>query len=293
MIRSMTGYGYGEAEGYNLKVKVEIRSLNHRFCEVNVRMPEEFLPWEDKLRKEVKQRVHRGRLDVLVNLEREGEREYELQTNLPLIANYLKELRKIKEEFDLGGKVNIEAIWAIPHLIQLKPLTQRQETEVESLIMEALRKAISSLEEGRVDEGRAMQKELLQRLILIKQLLQPVEAEVPKVRQYHYRRLKEKVEEYNSELKLDEDRLLQEVVYYTEKGDITEELVRIKSHLQQCEQLLSGDEPCGKKLDFIIQELFRELNAVASKLRAPGLMPSILAIKSEVEKLREQVQNIE
>lgn len=293
MIRSMTGYGYGEAEGDNLKVRVEIRSLNHRFCEVNVRMPEELLPLEDKLRKEVKQRFHRGRLDVLINLEREGEREYELQTNLPLITNYLKELRKIKEEFNLGGKVNIETIWATPHLIQLKPLPQKEEPEVESLLMEALGKAISSLEEARVDEGRAIEKELLQRVLLIKKLIQPVEVEAPKVQQYHYRRLRDRVKEYNSELKLDEDRLLQEVVYYAEKGDITEELVRIKSHLEQCEQLLSADEPCGKKLDFIIQELFRELNAIASKLKAPGLMPSILTIKSEVEKLREQVQNIE
>jgi len=293
MIRSMTGYGYGEAEGDNLEVRVEIRSLNHRFCEVNVRMPEELTSLEGKLRKEVKRRFHRGRLDVLVNLEREWEREYELQTNLSLVASYLKELRKIKEEYKLGGKINIEAIWAIPHLIQIKPIPHTAEPEVGSLLMEALAKAISSLEEARVEEGRAMAEELQQRLRIIKRLLQSVEAEAPRVHKDYYHRLKERVKKYNSELKLDEDRLLQEVVYYAEKGDITEELVRIKSHLEQCEQLLSGDEPCGKKLDFISQELFRELNAIASKLRAPGLMPNILTIKSEVEKLREQVQNIE
>ncbi|TKJ32039.1 YicC family protein [bacterium (candidate division B38) B3_B38] len=293
MIMSMTGYGHGEAEGDDLKVKVEIRSLNHRFFEVNVRMPEGFMPMEDKLRKEVRQKFHRGKFDVLVHMEQEGEREYELQANLPLIANYLRELKKIKEEFNLGGDINIETIWTLPHLIRLKPLPQKLESELESLIMEALGKAISSLEMARMQEGEALAKELQNRLLLIKRLLQPMEREAPRVQKYHYNRLKERVKEFNSQLKLDEDRLLQEVLYYAEKEDITEELVRIKSHLKQCEHLLSGNEPCGKKLDFISQELFREVNAIASKLRASGLMPGVLTIKSEVEKLREQAQNIE
>jgi len=293
MIMSMTGYGHGEAEGDDLKVKVEIRSLNHRFFEVNVRMPEGFMPMEDKLRKEVRQKFHRGKFDVLVHMEQEGEREYELQANLPLIANYLRELKKIKEEFNLGGDINIETIWTLPHVIQLKPLPQKLESEVESLTMEALRKAIGSLEKARAEEGAALARELQNRLQLIKGLLQPIEKEIPGLKKYYYHRLKERVKEYNSQLKLDEERLLQEVVYHAEKEDITEELVRIKSHLEQGERLLSGDEPCGKKLDFISQELFRELNAIASKMRAPGLMPAILTIKSEVEKIREQVQNIE
>jgi len=293
MIRSMTGYGFGEAESDSLKVRVEIRSLNHRFCEVNVRMPKELVALEGKLRKEVKQKLRRGRLDVFVDLEREGEQEYELCTNLSLVASYLKELRKIKEEFNLGGKINIEAIWAIPHLIQLKPLPQKVEPEVENLLMEALQKAIRSLEEARVEEGRVIENELQHRLLLIKKLLQPLEAGAPEVQKDYYHRLKERVKEYNRELKLDENRLLQETIYYADKGDITEELVRIKSHLDQFEQILSGNEPCGKKLDFISQELFREINAIASKLRDPELMLNVLTIKSEIEKLREQVQNIE
>ncbi|MFB0519620.1 MAG: YicC/YloC family endoribonuclease [Acidobacteriota bacterium] len=293
MIMSMTGYGHGEAEAEGLRAKVEIRSLNHRFCEVNVRISEEFISLEDKLRKEIKQKFYRGKFDVLVHLEHEGEREYELQANLPLITTYLQELRKIKEEFNLEGEINIEAIWTLPQLIRLKPLPQKRESKVESLTMEALRKAIGSLGKARAEEGAALARELQNRLQLIKGLLQPIEKEIPGLKKYYYHRLKERVKEYNSQLKLDEERLLQEVVYYTEKEDITEELVRIKSHLKQGEKLLLGKEPCGKKLDFISQELFRELNAIASKLRAPELMPGILTIKSEIEKLREQVQNIE
>lgn len=293
MIMSMTGYGHGEAEAEGLRAKVEIRSLNHRFSEVTVRMPEELMSLENKLRKEVKQRFYRGKFDVLVHLEHKGELEYELQTNFPLMSDYLQELRKIKEEFNLGGEININAIWTLPHLIRLKPLPQKSESEVESLVMEALGKAISSLEKARVDEGEALARELQNRLQLIKGLLQPIEKEIPRLKKYYYHRLKERAKEYNSQLKLNEERLLQEVVYYTEKEDITEEIVRIKSHLEQGEQLLSGNEPCGKKLDFISQELFRELNAIASKMRAPGLMPAVLTIKSEIEKLREQVQNIE
>ncbi len=293
MIMSMTGYGFGEAEADGLKVKVEIRSLNHRFSEVTVRMPEEFISLENKLRKEVKQRFYRGKFDVLVHLEHEGEPEYELQTNLPLMSDYLRELRKIKEEFNLGGEINIDAIWTLPHMIRLRPLPQKRESELESLIMEALGEAVSSLEKARAEEGEVLARELQHRLQLIKGLLQPIEKEIPRLKKYYYHRLKEKVKEYNSQLKLNEDRLLQEVVYHAEKADITEEIVRIKSHLEQGERLLSGDEPCGKKLDFISQELFREINAIASKLRAPELMPGILTLKSEVEKLREQVQNIE
>ncbi len=293
MIMSMTGYGHGEAEANGLRVKVEIRSLNHRFYEVNVRIPEEFISLEDKMRQEVKQKFYRGKFDVLVHLESEGEQEYELQTNFPLITTYLQELRKIKEEFNLEGEINIEAIWTLPHLIRLMPLPQRRESKLESLIIEALRKAIGSLEKARAEEGEALGKELQHRLQLIKGLLQPIEKEIPRLKKYYYHRLKERVKEYNSRLKLDEERLLQEVVYHAEKEDITEEIVRIKSHLEQSEQLLSGDEPCGKKLDFISQELFREVNAIASKMRTPGLMPGILTIKSEVEKIREQVQNIE
>lgn len=290
----MTGYGRGAFSGENFAVTVEIKTVNNRFLDINLRMPFELQPLEAGLKKVVTNRLSRGRADVSVQFEKNEEMVYEL--NRPLIAGYLSALKQMSDEFNLSGEPDINVIARLPNVLQNQKdgLTENFIKGVET----ALNSALDELERMRGVEGNSLQVELDLRLIEIQKQLPVIEKESENVAEEYRQRLKKRVGELlaksDSQIEIDQARLAQEVAYLAERSDISEEITRLKSHLEQFRQIMcSGDKEIGKRLDFLTQELNREANTVSSKTNNLTVKEAALAIKSEIEKIREQIQNVE
>jgi uncharacterized protein (TIGR00255 family) len=293
-MKSMTGYGRGAFSGENFAVTVEIKTVNNRFLDINLRMPYELQPLEAGLKKVVTNRLSRGRADVSVQFEKNDEIVYEL--NRPLIAGYLSALKQMSEEFNLSGEPDINVIARLPNVLQNQKdnLSENFIKGVETALAEAL----DELEAMREVEGNSLQVELDARLIEIQKHLPAIEKESENVAEEYRQRLKKRITEMlaksDSQIEIDGARLAQEVAYLAERSDISEEITRLKSHLEQFRQIMcSGDKEIGKRLDFLTQELNREANTISSKTNNLTVKEAALAIKSEIEKIREQIQNIE
>ncbi len=292
MIRSMTGYGEASRDTPFGKIRVQIRSLNHRFLDLVLRLPPGFMALEPRFREVLKGWIRRGRVDLYLKIER-NERASPLRARVDweLARSYLERLKELKERFDLGGEVDL------PLLLSFREILSHEEEEpVEEELWEetlpVLEEALRRLDESRRREGEALREDLLGRLELIGEHVQGIEERAPFVVEEYRRRLSSKVKELLEE-ELDEGRLAQEVALFASRADITEEVVRIRSHLEQFQRRLKEGGPVGKALDFLIQEMVREANTIASKSSDLPITRHVLAIKEEVEKLREQVQNIE
>lgn len=290
----MTGYGRGAFSGENFAVTVEIKTVNNRFLDINLRMPYELQPLEAGLKKVVTNRLSRGRADVSVQFERSEEIIYEL--NRPLIAGYLSALKQMSEEFNLSGEPDINVIARLPNVLQNQKdgLSEDFTKGIET----ALDGALDELEAMRVVEGNSLQVELDARLIEIQKHLPVIETESENVAEEYRQRLKKRITELlaksDAQIEIDQARLAQEVAYLAERSDISEEITRLKSHLEQFRQIMcSGDKEIGKRLDFLTQELNREANTISSKTNNLTVKEAALAVKSEIEKIREQIQNIE
>ena len=292
MIRSMTGYGEASRGTPFGKIRVQIRSLNHRFLDLVLRLPPGFMALEPRFREVIKGCIRRGRVDLYLKIERnEGASPLRARVDWGLARSYLEGMRELKERFDLRGEVDL------PLLLSFREVLSPEEEELgeEELwreILPVLEEALRRLDESRKREGEALREDLLERLKVIGGHLQGIEERAPFVVEEYRRRLSSKVKEL-LDGELDEGRLAQEVTLFASRADITEEVVRIRSHLEQFRERLGEGGPVGKALDFLIQEMVREANTIASKSSDLPITRHVLAIKEEVEKLREQVQNIE
>jgi uncharacterized protein (TIGR00255 family) len=288
----MTGYGRGECERAGKVFVAEIRSVNNRFRDVILRIPRTLQIFEEEIRAQVTPRMKRGRIDVSIQIEREGEELVRLELNSPLVTSYLRIMKQLSDEFGLEERVNPLALCQLKDIILFKP----EESDPEDLragIQEVMGMALESCDAMRIQEGRAIEVEFKKRILLIRSSLDEIEAKAGLVVEDYRRRLRDRIQVLGDGITLDEGRLLQEIAVYAERCDITEEISRGRSHLDQFENFLSSEESVGRKLDFLLQEIHREINTMSAKASDASISIKAVEVKAELEKLREQVQNVE
>lgn len=294
MIRSMTGYGRAEAALAGRKLAIEMKSVNHRFLEVSLRLPGNLLPLESEIRRRIGEQFSRGRIEAAFRTDSDGSGELNgrLVLNLPLVRNYHALLSQLKDELQLGDPISLGMIAGLRDAFVSTETTQDPEGLWEGLAP-ILDEAIGMLVGMREKEGESLHRDLTARLSLIAGFLERIAERAPQVVMDYQKRLVEKVRELTGGMTIDEGRLLQEVAIMADRSDITEEIVRFRSHIDQFTGLLSGKDAAGRKIDFLIQEMGREINTIGSKSGDAEISRNVIEIKSELAKLREQVQNIE
>ena len=292
-MKSMTGFGRGAVSNENFAVAVEIKSVNNRFLDLNLRLSNEMQSLEANIKKLIQSRLSRGRVDVFVNYERTGEIVYEL--NRPLISGYISALKKMQTEFNLTGEPDFNYIARLPNALQ--PKAEDLSVEFTEAIESAVKIALDELEQMREVEGESLKTDLENLLTEIESHLPKIESESGAVAGEYQQRLQKRIENFlsksDSQNEVDQGRLAQEVAYLADKSDIAEEITRLKSHIEQYRGIINEEKEVGKRLDFLTQELNREANTIASKTNNLTVKESALQIKSAIEKIREQIQNVE
>jgi uncharacterized protein (TIGR00255 family) len=294
MIKSMTGYGRAEAVLMGRKFAVEMKSVNHRFLEISLRLPGLLAPLETQIKKRIGERCSRGRIEATVRVDMEGNAESDgrYALNLPLLKNYHALLGQMKEELSLEGEITLAMLTGFRDIFVPTESAQNPEILWESLA-QCFDEAIGALNEMREREGQSLRRDLEERLAQLAVVLESIAVRSPQVVLDYQKRLADRVRELSGGMVVDEGRLLQEVAMMAEKSDITEEIVRFRSHIEQFHDLFQGADAGGRKIDFLIQEMGREINTIGSKSSDAGISRDVIEIKSELAKLREQVQNLE
>jgi uncharacterized protein (TIGR00255 family) len=292
MIHSMTGYGKGEAQVDNVALTVEIKTVNHRYADITVKLPRTLLALENEIRRQVGQVLRRGKIDVFVNFGSTEESTVVPTLNRPLAQAYLDLFTKLRNEFGLSGGVTLELIAAQRDVVQMREAESSHEA-LQGCLMTALERALEQLLAMRRAEGEATAIDLRERLDQLDNLLGAVEQRAPLIPQEWQAKLLERLTRLQQGLEWDPQRVAQEVAVYADRCDISEELVRFRSHLGQFRAMFSDAEAVGRRMDFLVQELNREVNTMGSKSNDAELTRAVVAMKAELEKVREQVQNIE
>jgi uncharacterized protein (TIGR00255 family) len=288
----MTGFGRGNATHEGIQITVEMRTVNHRFAEVNVRVPKDWMRIEDPVKKYVLSRIARGRADITITVSQSSGTNQVISVNESLaIQGYHALLR-------LASVLNQRADSLLQHVIQIPGVLVSENVEIDEqtllqAVMEALEQACQSVLAMRVQEGESLRQDLIQRLQDLTELISQIETFAPEVVRNYRERLLQRIHDAVGYEGLDEQRLLAEIVIYTDRTDIQEELVRLHSHIQQFHSFLGTSEPIGRKLDFLIQEMNREVNTIGSKANHAGIASCIVECKTKLEQMREQIQNIE
>lgn len=291
MIKSMTGFGQGSAEGDTFKVRVDIRSVNNRFLDVHVRLPQEFASLELTIKKQAQAALHRGRVDITIAVEQMKEATF--QINRPLVAGYLAALSDMKKEFGLEGDPSLELIAKLPGALQVSQDVSQLDELLTAGIIAAVSQALVALSEMRLVEGQELAAELKSRLDMIEKQLPTVESEAARLPGIYRERLQKRLQELHAGSQVDETRVAQESIMLADRSDISEEIARLKSHISQMRDVVHADEEVGKRIDFILQEMNREANTILSKASDIAISDAAIIIKTEVEKMREQGQNVE
>jgi uncharacterized protein (TIGR00255 family) len=292
MIRSMTGFGRGSSEKDGKSFTIEIKSVNHRYFETNIRMPRVLIAFEDKIRKIIGEKVKRGKLDVFVTQGNYDKEDVEAYLNEKLAESYMNCFRILKDKYDLRDDMSVVQIARLPEVVTLK---QKEEDVSEAFeqIEESLTKAIEALLFMREREGEKLLEDVTSKCDLINCLVEKIQERAPFVVCEYKEKLTQRLNALHKEVEFDENRVAMEVAIFADKAGIDEEIVRLNSHIVQMKETLILDEPIGRKLDFIIQEMNRETNTIASKANDLEILNTVINMKSEIEKIREQIQNIE
>ena len=289
----MTGYGRGSAAGENFTVSVDLKTVNNRFLDIHLRLGPELSSIEAIVKRRITSRLSRGRVDASITFERTGEVAYEL--NRPLFAGYISVLRAMQQEFEIAGEPDINVLARLPGAMQ--PVREDLSGEMIAGVERAIDAALDDLEQMRAREGEALEAEMRARLDEIAGHVPVIESSAGELVEAYRARLQKRIGELLSRdgqgMEIDPARLAQEVAYLADRSDITEEIARLKSHLAQFSEAFTLEGDAGKRLDFILQELNREANTILSKATDLLIKEAALAIKAGVEKLREQVQNVE
>ena len=291
-MNSMTGFGRAEAEKYGHKITIELKSVNHRFLDLNIRMPRFMMFLEDGVRQTLKSRLARGRVEVFINHEATAEGQKSVKLDMSVAKGYLAAARELSSELDVENDLTASMLLRMPDVIDLNE-TEQNEEQLREVTLLALNSAIDKLIEARFAEGQRITADILIRVEKLETIRDRIEKREPIVVEEYKERLKAKLEEYLSDTELDINRFNQEILYFTDKASITEELVRLKSHFEQIQVLLNRKNETGRDLDFLIQEFNREFNTIGSKASDTAITKDVLEAKAEVERIREQVQNIE
>ena len=293
MIKSMTGFGKGEFTDGKRNVICEIRAVNHRYSDISVKMPRRYAFAEEKIKSIVKETIKRGKIDVSVIVESITEEDITIKLNTMVAKQYIDNLNLLKKEFGLAGEISVQDVAGMPDVMKNTPDVEDEE-EVTASIEEALRTAVYNLDQMRITEGQKLAEDLTMRGELVRKYVKQIEERAPEIVKEYTRKLYDRITELTDGLvDIPDDRILLEAAVFADKTNITEELVRLDSHITQLHQILGAGKSNGKKLDFLVQEMNREANTIGSKANDSDITSMGLEIKSEVEKIREQVQNIE
>ncbi|MCI7392167.1 MAG: YicC family protein [Clostridiales bacterium] len=295
MIRSMTGFGRGEYSDGKRNVICEIRTVNHRYADISVKMPKRYSFAEEKIKALIKERVRRGKVEVSIIVENLTEGDITIRLNSPVAQQYIENLKELKERYGLTGEIDLKLVSSMPDVLKAIPDVEDEE-EVTAVICESVKAAVSRLDEMRTTEGAKLAEDLLMRGELIREIVKKIEKRAPLVAEEYREKLEARIRELvEDKVDIPADRILVEAAVFADKANITEELVRLDSHMIQLKTFLteSGEGTVGKKLDFLVQEMNREANTIGSKANDLEITSLMLETKSEIEKIREQVQNIE
>ena len=292
MIKSMTGYGSAKGSVEDLTITVELKSVNNRYLDTSVRMPRSFLFAEDAVKNAVQSKISRGKVDVFVSVDSSASDDVVVRVNEPLLKSYIDALRHITEEYALRDDLTVSTVSRLPDVLSVEKKDQDADAIAEG-IREITDRALADFDIMREREGQKLKDDILSRLVVIETLLAAIEREAPKTVEDYRTRLRQKMEEVLNGAGVDENRLLQEAALYADHIAVDEETVRLHSHISQLRTMLSGGSPIGRKIDFLIQEFNREANTIGSKCQNSDIAHVVVDLKSEIEKIREQIQNIE
>jgi uncharacterized protein (TIGR00255 family) len=292
MIKSMTGYGKSEQTIDSLNVTVEIKSVNHRYFEFSARVPREYGFFEEKLKKYCNSLITRGKVECYVSVEDLEEREMEVNVNETLAAGYVKALKELSERFGLKDDISAVTLSRYPDVITLHKASEDEE-RIWNAVKTVAETAVSKFIEMRETEGSKLRGDILSRADYIIECVEFIEGRSPETVREYNEKLKQRMKELLGDAAVDEQRLLNEAAIYADKIAVDEETVRLRSHISQLREFMNSSEAIGRKLDFLVQEINREANTIGSKAQDVDIAKKVIAIKAEVEKIREQVQNIE
>ena len=292
MIKSMTGFGRGKFEKEGRIYTVEIKSVNHKYSDISIRMPRFFNGFEDGIRKRIANSISRGKIDVFINFENYGSQGNVVHFNTELAKEYVKGLEELANETKIKLDLNVIDVSKMPEILKI------EENENEDLIgqelMIAVDEAIGNFIKMRETEGQKLVDDLSKRILFVEEKVSEIERYASNVVKDYMQKLEIRVKELMGEMQVDENRLYQEIVIFSDKSSIEEELTRLKSHIAQFKNFVSqGESPIGKKFDFLIQETNREINTIGSKANCLEITNLVIELKTEVENIREQIQNIE
>ncbi|MEM5010708.1 YicC/YloC family endoribonuclease [Niallia taxi] len=290
MVKSMTGYGAGSRKGNGISISAEMKTVNHRFCEQIVRMPKQYLTLEDAVKKLISQYIHRGRAEVFITVDGEKAKNQKMVVDWQLLDEYYRVLEEMRARFIIKEPVSVSELLQNKDCFQLLDDPVNVE-ELEPMLLGAVKEAAIQLAAMREAEGRELKTNILALLQSVHQVTDKLKRLAPKVAESYRERLKVKLDSYTG--LVDESRLLTEVAIFAEKADINEELVRLYSHIHQFASIIEESEPVGRRLDFLLQEMNREVNTIGSKGNAADIASAVVDLKSSLEKMKEQVQNIE
>ncbi len=292
MIKSMTGFGRCEAGDDKIKITVEIKSVNHRYLDLNLKLPRQLNPYEVEMRGYIKDRIIRGKLDVYVTLEENRDFATTIKYNEKIADMYMSNLRQIAKEYEIPLDVGATSLARFPEVLELVQ-DQEDDEMLHLYLMEALSGAMDAFIANRTSEGQRLKDDLLSKMDLMQEYVSFLEKRSPEIIAEYRDKLKEKVAELLGNTTVDETRLATEVVIYADKICIDEEMVRLKSHVKEVRHMLECDDEVGRKLDFLAQEMNREANTILSKSTDVEIADIGISLKTLIEKVREQIQNLE
>lgn len=293
MIRSMTGFGHGEVSNdKNQKVTVEMKSVNHRYCDISLKLPKKLAMFEANIRNIMKEYASRGKIDIYVSYEDLSETAVSLHYNQAMAEEYMQVFKKMQEDFNIETKITAEALAKYPEVVTIEEVQQDEEVWWE-LLEAALRQAAEKFVETRTIEGANLKRDLLGKLDQMAADVTFIEERSPQIIAEYRSKLEEKVKEFLEDSTIEENRIAAEVTLYADKIAVDEEIVRLQSHISAMTDVLESDESIGRKLDFMAQEMNREANTILSKSSDVDLADHAIELKTNVEKVREQIQNIE
>lgn len=292
MIKSMTGYGGAKGIVEGLEISVELKSVNNRYLDVAVRLPRSFLFAEDGIKAQVQKHISRGKVDVFVSVDSSNADEMSVKVNKPLLKAYIEAMELISGEYGIVNDISTANISRFPDVLSV----EKKELDAEAIsagIAEITLKALEDFDSMRLREGEKLREDVLSRLSAIDKLVSAVEELAPQTVAEYRSRLEAKMAEVLGSSGIDENRILAEAAIFADRIAVDEETVRLRSHMSQLSAMIEGDSPTGRKIDFLIQEFNREANTIGSKCQNSEISHVVVELKSEIEKIREQIQNIE
>lgn len=292
MIKSMTGFGYGEAQNETKKITIEIKAVNHRYLDLNIKAPRNFLAFETYIRNYISEHLSRGKIDIYVNLEVNTDNQYDIIYNEQLAKKYYDKIMLISKQYNLDGDISAASLSRYNEVLQLKEVEESSD-EIQELLKTALQNACDELITTRTSEGRRLQKDLSLKLDTLSQYVDYIELKSPLIISKYKEKLTSKIHDLTTDNNIDESRIAIEVTMMADKICIDEEIVRLKSHISEVKKAIESSDSVGRKLDFVAQELNREANTILSKSTDVDIANTGIEMKTIIEKIREQIQNIE